>query len=452
MPTVSAPSSRAIRATTGAAPEPVPPPSPAVTNTMSLPRSAFLIWSYASSAARRPMSGSAPEPRPCVSSRPMWIFVCASDICSCWMSVLTAMNSTCETPASIIRWSAFRPAPPTPTTRITARYDARVAARRAVEARRRLGQRVARGAEAAPARAARLGAGFGRRLRHGRGTARARAAGADDVLDRLLPGRDVLDGLLVRLRRRRAFGCRPALLRPAAAPPRSRGRAPRAGLHASTRAFAPLWSTSFARSRYISAASLRRVVLEHRLALHGRLGVADGLANLRVEDEVAEVLLEDLDRLARVQQPLVEHRRQDPDDLDLRVQVLADHRQRVLELHETAQREVLALHGHDHAVGRDERVDRQQAERRRRVDEDEVVVVADRRERLLERALAADHRRERELGAGEVDRRDGERRPRAARSPPRSGSCARARRTSSARSRPGSAPGSSSGCPAGRGR
>ena len=51
MPTVSAPSSRAIRATTGAAPEPVPPPSPAVTNTMSLPRSAVLIWSYASSAA-----------------------------------------------------------------------------------------------------------------------------------------------------------------------------------------------------------------------------------------------------------------------------------------------------------------------------------------------------------------------------------------------------------------
>ena len=45
IPTVSAPSSRAIRATTGAAPEPVPPPSPAVTNTMSEPRSARLIAS-----------------------------------------------------------------------------------------------------------------------------------------------------------------------------------------------------------------------------------------------------------------------------------------------------------------------------------------------------------------------------------------------------------------------
>ena len=70
MPTVSAPTSLAMRATTGAAPEPVPPPSPAVTKTMSEPRRTCLIWSYDSSAARRPTSGSAPEPRPCVSSRP----------------------------------------------------------------------------------------------------------------------------------------------------------------------------------------------------------------------------------------------------------------------------------------------------------------------------------------------------------------------------------------------
>ena len=58
--------------------------------------------------------------------------------------------------------------------------------------------------------------------------------------------------------------------------------------------------------------------------------------------------------------------------------------------------------------GRDERVDRQQAERGRRVDEDVVVAVAHLDERLLERALAADQRRQRELGAGEVDRRDGD--------------------------------------------
>jgi hypothetical protein len=51
----------------------------------------------------------------------MWILTGASLIWSCWMSVFTARNSTWEIPASIIRSSAFRPAPPTPTTRMTAR-------------------------------------------------------------------------------------------------------------------------------------------------------------------------------------------------------------------------------------------------------------------------------------------------------------------------------------------
>ena len=45
MPTVSAPSSRAMRATTGAPPVPVPPPSPAVMKTMSEPLSRALIRS-----------------------------------------------------------------------------------------------------------------------------------------------------------------------------------------------------------------------------------------------------------------------------------------------------------------------------------------------------------------------------------------------------------------------
>jgi hypothetical protein len=50
----------------------------------------------------------------------MWIFTGASLVWSCWMSVFTATNSTCEMSASIMRLTAFRPAPPTPTTRMTA--------------------------------------------------------------------------------------------------------------------------------------------------------------------------------------------------------------------------------------------------------------------------------------------------------------------------------------------
>src|SRR5262249_21687246 len=92
-----------------------------------------------------------------------------------------------------------------------------------------------------------------------------------------------------------------------------------------------------------------RVVLEDRRPLDRGLRVADGLANPGVEDEAAEVLPEDLDRLARVQRAAVEHRWEDPLDRDLRVQVIADHAQRVLELDEPAKREVLALHRDDHA-------------------------------------------------------------------------------------------------------
>ena len=52
MPTVSAPTSRASRAITGAAPVPVPPPAPQVTKTMSEPLSRRLILSCSSNAAR----------------------------------------------------------------------------------------------------------------------------------------------------------------------------------------------------------------------------------------------------------------------------------------------------------------------------------------------------------------------------------------------------------------
>ena len=153
---------------------------------------------------------------------------------------------------------------------------------------------------------------------------------------------------------------------------------------------------------------LARVVLQHGAALDGCLGVADGLADPRLEDEVAEVLLQHLDGLLRMERPAVVHRREDPADLDRRVEVLADHRERVLELDEPAEREVLALHRDDDAVRGGQGVDRQEAERRRRVDEDVVVAASHGEQRLLQRALAPDHAREGELGAREVDRRDGE--------------------------------------------
>ena len=72
-PTVRMPASRAISATTGAAPVPVPPPMPAVMNTMSVLSSALAIWLRLSSAALRPTSGLEPAPLPPVSFSPIWI-------------------------------------------------------------------------------------------------------------------------------------------------------------------------------------------------------------------------------------------------------------------------------------------------------------------------------------------------------------------------------------------
>ena len=141
------------------------------------------------------------------------------------------------------------------------------------------------------------------------------------------------------------------------------------------------------------------------MPFHRRLSEAHRLADSRREHAVAEVLLEQLDRLLGVQRPRVDQRRQDALDLDVRVEVLTDHRERVLELDQTAHRQILALDGDDHLVGGRQRVDRQQPEARRRVDEDEVVVLLDLRQRLLQAPLAADHRRHRDLRAREVDRR-----------------------------------------------
>src|SRR5580704_2587508 len=118
--TVSAPISLASEAMIGAAPVPVPPPSPAVTNTMSAPSRASIILSESSSAPLRPISGLAPAPSPLVSFTPSCILMAARDIRKACKSVLATMNSMCSIPESIMRLTALLPPPPTPMTLIRA--------------------------------------------------------------------------------------------------------------------------------------------------------------------------------------------------------------------------------------------------------------------------------------------------------------------------------------------
>src|SRR5581483_741256 len=118
--TVRAPSSLASDATTGAAPEPVPPPRPDVMKIMSAPSRASMILSVSSSAAFRPTSGFAPAPSPFVSLAPSCSFTGACESLSAWRSVFAAMNSTPSTLARIMRFTALQPPPPTPMTLIFA--------------------------------------------------------------------------------------------------------------------------------------------------------------------------------------------------------------------------------------------------------------------------------------------------------------------------------------------
>ena len=83
------------------------------------------------------------------------------------------------------------------------------------------------------------------------------------------------------------------------------------------------------------------------------------------------------DLLAQVR-PLVEHRQQHALDVERRVERRANAAHRADEIGEAFEREVLAVERNQHRVGGDERVERQQAERRRAVDEDVVELVAQR--------------------------------------------------------------------------
>mmetsp|Transcript_11205 Transcript_11205/g.15774 ORF Transcript_11205/g.15774 Transcript_11205/m.15774 type:complete len:237 (+) Transcript_11205:556-1266(+) len=72
MPTVRAPFSLATSATTGAAPDPVPPPMPLVTKQRSHPSMTAPISLLDSSAANLPTSGFPPAPRPRVAAEPIF--------------------------------------------------------------------------------------------------------------------------------------------------------------------------------------------------------------------------------------------------------------------------------------------------------------------------------------------------------------------------------------------
>ena len=114
MPMVSMPCSRAMRATTGAAPVPVPPPMPAVMNTilvLSVNRSA--IFSSLSKAAWRATEGTLPAPSPV---SPISSLLGTEEFLSACSSVLHTQNDTFSMFWLYMCCTALLPPPPTPIT------------------------------------------------------------------------------------------------------------------------------------------------------------------------------------------------------------------------------------------------------------------------------------------------------------------------------------------------
>jgi hypothetical protein len=116
MPSTSAPHSFAMRAITGEAPVPVPPPIPAAMNNTSVPSQSARNLAASSSAAARPRSGSPPAPMPRVSFSPSTMRVETAAFASAAASVLMATNSTFSNGARAMWLTALHPAPPTPRT------------------------------------------------------------------------------------------------------------------------------------------------------------------------------------------------------------------------------------------------------------------------------------------------------------------------------------------------
>ena len=109
-----APASRAIRATSGVAPPPVPPPSPASKKTMSIPSSFWARASFSCSIALRAMENSPPVPIPRVRVRPMGILRSAMESPSARASTSITKCSTPLKLSSLKPSTRERPAPPTP--------------------------------------------------------------------------------------------------------------------------------------------------------------------------------------------------------------------------------------------------------------------------------------------------------------------------------------------------
>ena len=115
------------------------------------------------------------------------------------------------------------------------------------------------------------------------------------------------------------------------------------------------------------------------------------------------VLAQRVEGLARVARAHVSDVQHDRQQLQVRVEALARELDHLERLFDSLKREVLRLGREQRVLGCDQRVDRQQSQRRRAVDQHEVVVVGDLSQRLAQRELAAHLAAEHQLRLGQAE-------------------------------------------------
>ena len=111
-----------------------------------------------------------------------------------------------------------------------------------------------------------------------------------------------------------------------------------------------------------------------------------------------------LGHLAGQVHAIVVHGENDAFDVERGIERIAHALHRSQELRDAFEREVLALHRHEHRVGSGQTIDGEEAEGWRRVDEDVVVVAGDGGERIAEAELAVLHVAELDLCADQINR------------------------------------------------
>ncbi len=122
-----------------------------------------------------------------------------------------------------------------------------------------------------------------------------------------------------------------------------------------------------------------------------------------LEHQFLEVSLHLVVNLVGKAETAVVHGEQEAFDLEFRVELALDDLDGVEQFADTFKSEIFALHRDDDAVGCCQRVDGDESERRRTVDEDVVIFVADRLQECLDHLLAILEIQHLYLGTHQVD-------------------------------------------------